>query len=39
VVDAIVQPEDLRRDLIARLAVARRRVREVFPRRHGVPPV
>ncbi|MFM7060182.1 MAG: acyl-CoA carboxylase subunit beta [Actinomycetes bacterium] len=39
VVDAIVQPEDLRRELIARLAVARRRVREVFPRRHGVPPV
>jgi acetyl-CoA carboxylase carboxyltransferase component len=39
VVDAIVQPEDLRRELIARLAVARRRVRETFPRRHGVPPV
>ncbi|MFM9014109.1 MAG: acyl-CoA carboxylase subunit beta, partial [Gemmatimonadota bacterium] len=39
VVDAIVQPEDLRRELIARLAVARRRVREEFPRRHGVPPV
>jgi acetyl-CoA carboxylase carboxyltransferase component len=39
VIDAIVQPEDLRRELIARLAVARRRVREQFPRRHGVPPV
>ena len=39
VIDAIVQPEDLRRELIARLAVARRRVREEFPRRHGVPPV
>jgi len=39
VIDAIVQPEDLRRELVARLAIARRRVREPFPRRHGVPPV
>ena len=39
VVDAVVQPEDLRRELVARLAVARRRVREPFVRRHGVPPV
>ncbi|MFM7270149.1 MAG: acyl-CoA carboxylase subunit beta [Actinomycetes bacterium] len=39
VIDAIVQPEDLRRELVARLAVARRRVREPFARRHGVPPV
>jgi hypothetical protein len=39
VIDAIVQPEDLRRELIARLAIARRRVREPFLRRHGVPPV
>lgn len=39
VIDAIVQPEDLRRELIGRLAVARRRVREPFVRRHGVPPV
>ena len=39
VIDAIVQPEDLRAELIARLAIARRRVREPFVRRHGVPPV
>jgi acetyl-CoA carboxylase carboxyltransferase component len=39
VVDAVVQPEDLRRELVTRLGVARRRVREPFARRHGVPPV
>ena len=39
IVDAVIQPEDLRRELIARFAVAGRRVREVFERRHGVPPV
>ncbi len=39
VVDAVVQPEDLRDDLIARLSLARTRVREHFDRRHGVPPV
>ena len=39
VIDAIVQPEDLRRELIGRLAIARRRVREPFVRRHGGPPV
>ncbi len=39
IVDAVVQPEDLRSELIARFAVASRRVREVFERRHGVPPV
>ena len=39
VVDAVVQPEDLRSELIARLALAQTRVREHFDRRHGVPPV
>lgn len=39
IVDAVIQPEELRRELIARFSVARRRVREVFERRHGVPPV
>ncbi|MEI8335527.1 MAG: acyl-CoA carboxylase subunit beta [Actinomycetes bacterium] len=39
IVDAVVQPGDLRNELIARYAVANRRVREVFERRHGVPPV
>ena len=39
VVDAVVEPEDLRAELIARLALAQTRVREHFDRRHGVPPV
>lgn len=39
VVDAVVQPEDLRRELSARLALAAGRVREDFAKRHGVPPV
>ncbi len=39
VVDAVVQPDDLRVELIARFSLARTRVREEFPRRHGVPPV
>ncbi len=39
VVDAVIQPEDLRVELIARLALAQTRVRETFDRRHGVPPV
>ena len=39
VVDAIVQPEDLRTELLARFALARTRRREDFSRRHGVPPV
>jgi acetyl-CoA carboxylase carboxyltransferase component len=39
VVDAVVQPDDLRDELIVRFALARSRVREEFGRRHGVPPV
>lgn len=39
VVDAIVQPEQLRDELAARLGNARGKRREVFERRHGVPPV
>lgn len=39
VVDAVVQPEDLRADLIRRFALASTRRREHFDRRHGVPPV
>jgi acetyl-CoA carboxylase carboxyltransferase component len=39
VVDAVVQPEDLRTELSRRLALAADRVREDFGKRHGVPPV
>ncbi len=39
VVDAVVQPEDLRHDLITRLAYAARKDRHFSGRRHGVPPV
>jgi len=39
VVDAVVAPEDLRVELVRRLALARDRRREDFARRHGVPPV
>jgi len=39
VVDAVVQPEDLRSELARRLALAATRVREDFGKRHGVPPV
>jgi acetyl-CoA carboxylase carboxyltransferase component len=39
VVDAVVQPEDLRRELVARLALAEGRSRSFTERRHGVPPV
>ncbi len=39
VVDAVVEPEDLRTELIKRLALAAGKRREVFERRHGVPPV
>ncbi len=39
VVDAVVAPEDLRAELVRRLALARDRRREDFQRRHGVPPV
>jgi acetyl-CoA carboxylase carboxyltransferase component len=39
VVDAIVQPDDLRAELIRRLAQARTKDRSFSRRRHGVPPV
>ena len=39
VVDAVVQPEDLRDELIQRLALASGRVRDDAEKRHGVPPV
>jgi acetyl-CoA carboxylase carboxyltransferase component len=39
VVDAIVQPDDLRDELIKRLSQARTKDREFSRRRHGVPPV
>ncbi|MEI6446271.1 MAG: acyl-CoA carboxylase subunit beta [Actinomycetes bacterium] len=39
VIDAIVEPDDLRSDLIARFALAERRVRTRLPRRRSVPPV
>ena len=39
VIDTVVQPEDLRDDLIARFRLAGRKVRHFSDRRHGVPPV
>ena len=39
VVDAVVQPEDLRSELVVRLGLAATRVREERGKRHGVPPV
>jgi acetyl-CoA carboxylase carboxyltransferase component len=39
VVDAVVQPEDLRHELTRRFALAQRRVRDDPMKRHGVPPV
>jgi acetyl-CoA carboxylase carboxyltransferase component len=39
VVDAVVQPDDLRAELIRRLAQARGKDRAFSGRRHGVPPV
>src|SRR6478736_3819741 len=39
VVDAVVEPDHLRAELIARFALARTRARDDFARRHGVPPV
>lgn len=39
VVDAVVQPEDLRDELVQRFRLARTKRREIFDRRHGVPPV
>ena len=39
VIDAIVEPEELRREIALRLAAAARRDRSFSDRRHGVPPV
>ncbi len=39
VIDAVVQPEDLRRELVARLAAASGSRRLHSERRHGIPPV
>ena len=39
VVDAVVQPEDLRDELVRRLGLAEGRVRDDAVKRHGVPPV
>src|SRR3954447_13816648 len=39
VIDAIVEPEDLRAELISRIERARHRDRHFAHRRHGVPPV
>jgi len=38
VVDAVVQPEDLREELSRRLDASRSRRRRFTERRHGVPP-
>jgi len=39
VIDAIVEPQDLRQDIIRRLALAEGKDRHFSDRRHGVPPV
>jgi methylmalonyl-CoA decarboxylase subunit alpha len=39
IVDAVVQPDDLRTELVRRLALAARKERRFSDRRHGVPPV
>ena len=39
VIDAVIQPEDLRAELIQRFAIAGRKDRSFSGRRHGVPPV
>ncbi len=39
IVDAVVQPEDLRSELVERFAIAASRVREAPTKRRGVPPV
>ena len=39
VIDAVVEPEALRGELVARLAAAQTRDRRTPPKRHGVPPV
>jgi len=39
VIDAVVEPEDLRADLVSRLALAGAKDRTFSDRLHGVPPV
>jgi acetyl-CoA carboxylase carboxyltransferase component len=39
VIDAVVEPESLRAELVARLAAAATRDRSFSERRHGIPPV
>jgi methylmalonyl-CoA decarboxylase subunit alpha len=39
VVDAVVQPPDVRREVVARLSIAAGKRRDFSERRHGVPPV
>ena len=39
IIDAVVQPDDLRADLLRRLITAERKDRHFSDRRHGVPPV
>ena len=39
VIDAVIEPEDLRDELVARIALARTKARDFSERRHGVPPV
>jgi acetyl-CoA carboxylase carboxyltransferase component len=39
VVDAVIEPDALRGELITRFGLARTRTRDDFHRRHGVPPV
>ncbi|MEA2517894.1 MAG: methylmalonyl-CoA decarboxylase subunit alpha [Actinomycetota bacterium] len=39
IIDAVVQPDDLRADLLRRLIAAERKDRHFSDRRHGVPPV
>ena len=39
VIDAIIEPEDLREELIKRYSIAQHKDRRFSERRHGVPPV
>jgi acetyl-CoA carboxylase carboxyltransferase component len=39
VIDAVIEPEDLRAELIRRYAIAANKDRRFSERRHGVPPV
>ena len=39
VIDAIVEPEDLRRELVARLGLAMGKPRAFTERHNGIPPV